>query len=240
VTNLLGDYVTEEYARRDEAYDWFAVSIEKIHDRATYVGVRSRADIKRPTCTYDGVGLLAEPDTLLAEFRNTRIRFRASDDRLAIDSEQPENRGSLAFFCSGGGTPAGTCERLRELLDRSQLATDGFRRLLSWENLTFTITAMNCGSLNALRVKPNGLEVDNRLFVHEFEGTVLDAEIADLNAGSWPEILVYTQSAGSGSYGSVISYSANNGKCVSQIYLAGLVLHRRPKTSTGTALPWAL
>ena len=47
---------------------------------------------------------------------------------------------------------------------------------------------------------------------------IIDAEIEDLNSDGSPEILIYTISAGSGSYGNVIGYSVNNGKSVSQIY----------------------
>ncbi|MDX2432339.1 MAG: hypothetical protein QNK35_15485, partial [Bacteroides sp.] len=46
----------------------------------------------------------------------------------------------------------------------------------------------------------------------------VDAEIEDLNSDGFPELLIYTQSAGSGSYGDVIAYSVNNGKSVSQVY----------------------
>ena len=50
------------------------------------------------------------------------------------------------------------------------------------------------------------------------DGQVVDAEIEDLNSDGFPEILIYTTSAGSGSYGNVIGYSVNNGKSISQIY----------------------
>ena len=38
----------------------------------------------------------------------------------------------------------------------------------------------------------------------------------------FPEILIYTVSAGSGSYGNVVGYSVNNGKSISQIYFPEL------------------
>ena len=49
------------------------------------------------------------------------------------------------------------------------------------------------------------------------EGTVINSEVGDLNIDGFPEVLVYIQSAGSGSYGSVIGYSVNNGKSMSMI-----------------------
>ena len=63
-----------------------------------------------------------------------------------------------------------------------------------------------------------GLEFDNYPVVHEIIGSIVDAEIADLNKDSSPELLIYTQSDGSGSYGDVLAYSVNNLKSMSQVY----------------------
>ena len=46
----------------------------------------------------------------------------------------------------------------------------------------------------------------------------MGAEIEDLNSDGSPEIVVYTQSDGSGSYGNVIGYSVNNKKTMSPIF----------------------
>ena len=54
--------------------------------------------------------------------------------------------------------------------------------------------------------------------MHEIDGNVSNVEIEDLNSDGSPEVLVYITSAGSGSYGSVIGYSVNNKKSMSQIY----------------------
>lgn len=43
--------------------------------------------------------------------------------------------------------------------------------------------------------------------------------MADLNVDGSPEIYVYITSTGSGSYGSLVAYSANRRKSLSQIYL---------------------
>jgi hypothetical protein len=63
------------------------------------------------------------------------------------------------------------------------------------------------------------LEINNRLVAHKIDGHVTNAEIEDLNSDGSPEVLVYITSAGSGSYGSVVGYSVNNSKSMSQIYL---------------------
>jgi predicted small lipoprotein YifL len=48
---------------------------------------------------------------------------------------------------------------------------------------------------------------------------VTEAEVSDIDAKGSPEIWVYVTSAGSGSYGFLAAYSANNKKSLSEIYL---------------------
>lgn len=44
---LVGDYVSAEYAKRNEGYDWVAVSVSQVSDSTLHVSVRSRADKKK-------------------------------------------------------------------------------------------------------------------------------------------------------------------------------------------------
>jgi hypothetical protein len=125
----------------------------------------------------------------------------------------------LYYFCSGGGSLADTYTKIDEPLDESQLKPTGYNRTLSLQGITFNIHASEQGSLNLLTIQPSGLEIDNSPVVHEIDGNVINAETEDLNSDGSPEVLVYITSAGSGSYGSVIGYSVNNKKSMSQIYL---------------------
>jgi len=77
----------------------------------------------------------------------------------------------------------------------------------------------NDGSINTLHIVPAGLEIDNSPIVRTINGTVTGAEVADLNVDGSPEIYVYVTSAGSGSYGSLLAYSVNRRKSLSEIYL---------------------
>lgn len=71
-----------------------------------------------------------------------------------------------------------------------------------------------------LTIQPSGLSVSDDAFVHDIVGyTVTDAEIGDLNLDGYPEVFVYLNSDGSGSYGKLIGYSVNNGKSASRVYL---------------------
>ena len=94
----------------------------------------------------------------------------------------------------------------------------GFQKILTLQDITFDITTIGDGSVSELTIEPTGLEIDNQKIALEIEGQVVNAEIEDLNSDGFPEILIYTVSAGSGSYGDVIAYSVNNGKSISQIY----------------------
>jgi len=95
----------------------------------------------------------------------------------------------------------------------------GFDRTLTEQGVTFHVTSPNTGSINTLRIQPSGLKADNDLIERQIEGTVTGAEVADLNVDGSPELYVYVTSAGSGSHGSLVAYSANKGKSLSEIYL---------------------
>jgi hypothetical protein len=105
----------------------------------------------------------------------------------------------------------------------SQIAVaGGFDKVLELEGISFHVTSPNEGSINQLEIAPTGLEGDNTLIKREIDGTVTEAEVADLNGDGSPEIYIYINSAGSGSYGSLVAYSANNKKSLSEIYLSPL------------------
>jgi hypothetical protein len=97
-----------------------------------------------------------------------------------------------------------------------------FEKTLSSDGITFKVVTTGEGSLRQLTITPSGLEIDNTPIKKEIEGMVTGAEIADINADGSPEIYVYVNSAGSGSYGSLVAYSANKKKSLSEIYLPPL------------------
>lgn len=95
----------------------------------------------------------------------------------------------------------------------------GFDAILELQGIQFHVSSANAGSLNTLRIVPSGLEIDNSPIVREIAGVVTGAEVADLDSNGSPEIYVYVHSAGSGTYGSLVGYSANRRKSLSEIYL---------------------
>ena len=120
--------------------------------------------------------------------------------------------------------------RIQELIEKYNLsdlskqpaASNGFDKVLKLQGITFHVQSTNEGSLNQLTIIPSGLEIVNEVIKQEIDGSVTGAEVADINGDGSPEIYVYVNSAGSGSYGSLVAYSANNKKSLSGIYLAPL------------------
>jgi len=122
-------------------------------------------------------------------------------------------------------------QRIQELKEKYQIEDNQkqstrspkqFDKTFSLQGITFHVVANNEGSINQLTITPSGLQIDNRVIKQEIDGTVTGAEIGDINADGSPEIYVYINSAGSGAYGSLVAYSANNKKSLSQIYLPPL------------------
>ena len=97
----------------------------------------------------------------------------------------------------------------------------GFRltEKLALPGITFHVTCPNDSSRPTLKITPSGLAIDNSAMTEEVDGHAVLAEVADLNVDGSPEIYVYVQSVGSGSYASLVAYSANKKKSLSEIYL---------------------
>jgi hypothetical protein len=104
-------------------------------------------------------------------------------------------------------------------------ASARFDRTLELHGVTFIITCDNDSSINQLSIVPAGLELDNTAITQDVDGTVVGAEVADLDANGSPELYVYVRSAGSGSYGSLVAYGANKRKSLSGIYLPPVAEH---------------
>lgn len=102
-------------------------------------------------------------------------------------------------------------------------ATGGFDQVFELQSISFHVICPNQGSINQLEVIPTGLEIDNAVIKREIDGTVTGAEVADLNGDGSPEIYTYINSAGSGTYGSLVAYAANNKKSLSEITLPPLM-----------------
>jgi hypothetical protein len=209
-----GNYVTSDYQRRSEGYDWVAVKVNEVTDSILQISIRSRADIKKPTCTFDARAFKTEKSNVFnANVEGYSVSFVFTADSLAISGETEEDNQMLGYFCSGGASLAGVYRKITEPLDSVQIDKVLFRKALNYNEFSFFIEVND----KNLTIQPVGLSIDNQIVTHQIEGTVMNAEVGDLNIDGYPEVLVYIQSSGSGSYGSVIGYSVNNGKSMSMI-----------------------
>lgn len=209
-----GNYVTGGYQKRNEGYDWVAVKVNDISDSILQISVRSRTDIKTPTCTFDAKASKTQvTNTFKASVEGYNIFFVFDADSLLISGETEQDNQMLGYFCSGGSSLAGVYRKISDPLDLTQIDKVIFRKSLNYNQYSFFIEVYE----NKLTIQPVGLETDNEMVGQVFEGTVMNAEVGDLNTDGFPEVLVYIQSSGSESYGSVIGYSVNNGKSMSMI-----------------------
>lgn len=106
--------------------------------------------------------------------------------------------------------------------------TASYNRNLKMQNIGFQVTVNG----DHLTIQPSGYELDNTIVTKEIAGmTVTNAEIEDLNSDGFPEILVYLNSDGSGSYGTVLGYSSNQNKSMSEITFPSI--SDNPKANKG-------
>ena len=157
-------------------------------DSLWHIAVRSRIDLKKPTCTFDCDAWRLNDSTFKASYEGKNILFSFNNKSVAIKPENPGDDGLLFYFCSGGATIASNYEKINEPLDESQVDPTVFNKTLVMQNIGFTISTTGTGSVQHLVVWPFGLEIDNRKIEMDIDGQVLNAEIEDLNSDAYPEV----------------------------------------------------
>lgn len=138
---------------------------------------------------------------------------------------------SSASSGSAGPPPAAPAAAAPAPAPAPPSAAAPFDKTLELQGVKFQVRCPNGSSTNKLTITPSGLTGDNAPIVQDVDGIVTGAEIEDLNSDGCPEIFVYVQSAGSGSYGSVVGYACNKKKSLSMIYLPPV--SENPKASKG-------
>ena len=122
----------------------------------------------------------------------------------AVENKAPENKavseGNRAEDTAKAGDPS-----------------KQFSKTVEMHGISFTVESDNSSSINKLKVTPKGLEGSNETIEVEIDGGVVGAEVGDLNIDGSPEVYVFVTGAGSGSYGSVVGFVANNKKSLSQV-----------------------
>lgn len=110
-------------------------------------------------------------------------------------------------------------------------AANPFDETLSLLGISFQVASANTATENSVVIQPSGLTIDNSQVVWPVQGTIVRAEVADINADGSPEIYVYTLAPGEDRRAALIAFSANNKKSLSQITLP--VLEDDPENAKG-------
>ena len=113
---ISGDYASADYDKRAQGYDWVGVMVRAESDQQIDIKVRSRSDIKKQTCQFDGKAILMGQDAahgtiFQAQANDSTVFFQFKDNMLTIDSP---DKYALNYFCSGGGSLAGEYQKLTE------------------------------------------------------------------------------------------------------------------------------
>lgn len=95
----------------------------------------------------------------------------------------------------------------------------GFDQTLTLQEVTFHVTASDTSSINWLTIVPTGLTGGDHRIEQEIDGRVSGAEVADLNGDGSPELYIFVNSAGTGSYGSLVAFSADDKASLVPIHL---------------------
>lgn len=210
-----GNYVNNNYEKRAEGLDWVAVSVKPNNNKSILISVRSRADQKKPTCTFDTKAYKKNDTDYESTYNGKKITFHFDKKNITISSEKEED---LNFFCNGGATIAGTYKKINKTLDTLQIDLTTFSKVLNSQGVGFNISSIKKNNKNTLSVFTFGLEKQNYNESFNIENEIIiDAEVGDLDSDNSPELLIYTQSLNDKKYGNVYAFSVNNKKSMSKV-----------------------
>ena len=119
---------------------------------------------------------------------------------LAERLRAPLASALLAAFCLGGA---------------SAWAARSFQRAMTLQGVRFVVEATGEGSQQQLTITATTTSGKGRtipVIRETVNGQVVGAEVADLNGNGTPEIYVYVQGEGSGSYGELVAYVLIQGR----------------------------
>lgn len=214
--NFEGNYVNNSYNQRKEGYDWVAVIVSKESDNQLKIAVRSRADKKKPTCTFDVIAQKFDENTYTSVVQDKKVMFRFSENSITIETEKKEDSGILNFYCSGGASIADTYTKINEPLDEAQIDKTKFSKVLNLQDVGFNISSIEKNGATQLSISTFGLANEFSETQNINDQIVVNAEVDDLDADGSPELVVFTKD--SSNKENVYAYSVNNKKSMSSIY----------------------
>lgn len=214
--NFEGNYVNNSYNKRKEGYDWVAVIVSKESDNQLKIIVRSRADKKKPTCTFDVIAQKFDENTYTSVVQDKKVMFRFSENSISIETEKKEDSGILNFYCSGGASIADTYTKINEPLDETQIDKTKFSKVLNLQDVGFNISSIEKNGATQLSIATFGLPNEFNEIQNINNQIVENAEVDDLDVDGSPELVVFTKD--SSNKENVYAYSVNNKKSMSAVY----------------------
>lgn len=213
-----GHFADDSYSKRAEGYDWIGVITSMISDSTVHVKVRSRADQKKATCTFDIDALIVNDSTLIAQVNGVAVYFIVNEAYITIHTQSESDEALLQYFCSGGASLVGKYHRLEQFLDEQQIDKTIFLKNLSLQNVFFEIRSVQTDSTPVLTVTTAGLKNNNIPYsISLNDQLIVDAETEDLNLDGFPELLIYASTPKQNIPVQVIGFSVNRAKSMSMI-----------------------
>ncbi len=229
--DVTGNYVTSDYQKRNEGYDWVAVSAVNLTDSTMSISIRSRIDKKKPSCTYDAVATKISESVYKSIEDGKGILYIFNNNTLVISAENKNPKEViLSYPCSGGASLANTYLKINEPLDKTQIDPSIFTKTLNWQSMGYRVTSIIEKGYLQLLIEPFGFE-NNDIIKVQLDGSIENAEIEDLDFDDYPEVLVYVSPSKNSTIHKVIGFSPNNGKSFSQITFP--VVSDNPKLKIG-------
>jgi hypothetical protein len=111
---------------------------------------------------------------------------------------------------------------LASALPGSAWAGAAFNQTLKLQGISFQVQATGEGSQQHLTITTTGAKSPIKPIHQTVNGQVVGAQVSDLNGNGTPEIFVFVQGAGSGSYGELVAYAVTKGSDLSPISLQEL------------------
>lgn len=107
-------------------------------------------------------------------------------------------------------------------LIHSVQASAAFEATNTLHGIAFAVSSPNTPKANRVTIVPRGLAIDDSPVEVETSGIVTGVEVADIDSDGSPEIYIYVAEPGGDKRGSLIAYSANKKKSLSQIFVPAL------------------
>ncbi len=132
-------------------------------------------------------------------------------------STAPVNSGTNAANNAAPVNANRTSNSSNTTNSNASVAASPFSKTLELHGIKFVVESPNSATGNTVKITPSGLEVSNDVQSKSVSGEVYGAEVGDLNVDQSPEIYIYSRETGGNKRASLIAYSANKKKSLSDI-----------------------